>query len=64
VSQLGATEMYCDGLMDREAAVMASLMASTRVQAVDGGLVFLDAAGTIQLQLAPAGVTPSSSPAA
>lgn len=55
VSQLGSTEMYCEGLMDREAAVLASLQASTQVQAQPGGLVFLDGAGTTQLQLVAAG---------
>ncbi len=55
VSQLGSTEMYCEGLMDREAAVLASLQASTQVQAQDGGLTLLDAAGTVQLELVAAG---------
>lgn len=62
VGQLGSTEMYCEGLMDREAAVLASLQASTQVQVQDGGLVLLDAAGTVQLQLVPAGpVAPAPS---
>ncbi|MFN8519752.1 MAG: META domain-containing protein [Chloroflexota bacterium] len=66
VSQLGSTEMYCEGLMDREAAVLASLQASTQVQrADDGGLDLLDAAGTVQLHLVSPMVTvttPSQSP--
>jgi len=65
VSQLGSTQMYCEGLMDREQAVMASLMASTQVRSEDGGLVLLDAAGTVQLHLVPdtlAGVEPSTGP--
>lgn len=54
VNQLGSTAMYCEGLMDREAAVLASLGASTQVQtADDGGLLLLDAAGTVQLHLVP-----------
>lgn len=61
VSQLGSTEMYCEGLMDREAAVMASLMASATAAADGDGLVLLDAAGTVQLRLVPA--TPTVSPA-
>jgi heat shock protein HslJ len=64
VGPLGRTEMFCEGLMDREDAVIASLQASTSVQASDGGLTFLDAAGTIQLQLASAGAVPEASPAA
>lgn len=62
IGQLGATEMYCEGLMDREAAVMASLMASTQVEVADDGLVLLDAAGTIQLRLVPG--APAASPSA
>lgn len=62
VSQLGSTEMFCEGLMEREAAVMASLQASTSVRAEDDGLVLLDAAGTIQIHLVPSGqVAPSPS---
>jgi heat shock protein HslJ len=60
IGQLGSTEMFCDGLMEREAAVMASLAASTQVQVVDGGLAFLDSAGTLQLQLVPG---PDAAPA-
>jgi heat shock protein HslJ len=62
VSKVGGTEMFCDGLMDREAGVIASLEASTQVVAQDGGLVLLDAAGTPQLHLAPAGESPSLEP--
>ncbi len=62
VSQIGSTRMYCEGLMDREAAVMASLMASTQVQADGNGLVLLDGAGTVQLRLAPAGDGASAAP--
>ena len=64
VGQVGGTEMYCDGLMEREAAVMASLQASTQVQADGTGLVLLDDAGTVQLRLVPAGDTPSAEPSA
>ncbi|MET0773799.1 MAG: META domain-containing protein [Candidatus Limnocylindrales bacterium] len=62
VGQVGGTEMYCDGLMEREAAVMASLMASTQVQTDGTGLVLLDGAGTVQLRLVPAGDAPSAEP--
>jgi hypothetical protein len=54
--------MYCEGLMEREQAVMASLMASTQVQADGTGLVLLDGAGTVQLRLVPAGDVPSTDP--
>jgi heat shock protein HslJ len=65
ISQLGSTEMYCEGLMDREAAVMASLTASTQVEQDADGLVLLDAAGTIQLHLVPAvAASPAPSPVA
>jgi heat shock protein HslJ len=62
VSQVGGTEMYCDGLMEREAAVMASLQASTQVQADGTGLVLLDDAGTVQIRLVPAGAGASAEP--
>jgi heat shock protein HslJ len=63
IGQLGATEMYCEGLMERETAVMASLAASTQVQQDADGLVLLDAAGTVQLRLVPAvGASPSAVP--
>jgi len=62
VGPIGSTEMYCEGVMQREAAVMTSLEASTQVQADDTGLVFLDGAGTVQLRLAPAGDVPSAEP--
>jgi heat shock protein HslJ len=62
VGPIGSTEMYCEGVMEREAGVMASLEASTQVQADDTGLVFLDGAGTVQLRLAPAGDAPSAEP--
>jgi hypothetical protein len=56
--------MYCEGLMEREAAVLASLEASTQVQTTDdGGLLLLDAAGTTQLHLAPLGPVPPVAPA-
>lgn len=63
VGPLASTEMYCDGLMDREAAVMASLMASTQVQATDAGVLLLDAAGTTQLRLVLVGPVPPVAPA-
>jgi heat shock protein HslJ len=62
VGPVGSTEMYCEGLMDREAAVMASLQASTQVQVDGTGLVLLDDAGTVQIRLAPAGDLPSTPP--
>ncbi len=62
VGPIGSTEMYCEGLMDREAAVMASLQASTQVRVDGTGLVFLDDAGTVQIRLAPAGDLPSEEP--
>jgi putative lipoprotein len=62
VGPIGSTEMYCEGVMEREAAVMASLQASTQVQVDGTGLVLLDGAGTVQVRLAPAGDVPSAGP--
>jgi heat shock protein HslJ len=62
IGQVGGTEMYCEGLMEREAAVMASLMASTQVQTDGSGLILLDGAGTVQLRLVPAGDGASAAP--
>jgi heat shock protein HslJ len=53
IGQIGSTEMFCEGLMEREAAVIDSLQASTKVRADGTGLVFLDDAGTVQIRLAP-----------
>jgi heat shock protein HslJ len=67
IGPLMSTEMACQpqALMTREAAVMAALEASTAVQQADGGLTFLDAAGTLQVHLAPAaGAPPSGVPSA
>lgn len=62
IIEVGSTEMFCEGLMEREAAVMASLQASTSVRAEDDGLVLLDDAGTVQLRLVPSGqVAPDAS---
>jgi heat shock protein HslJ len=69
IGPLMATKMACQPqeLMDREAAVMAALQASTAVSSEDASLALLDAAGTVQVQLVPvdrASASPAPSPAA
>ena len=69
ITPLVSTKMACTPaeLMDREAAVMADLEASTTVSAApDGGIELHDATGALRLALAVAQppTAPSASPAA
>ncbi len=67
IGPVASTKMACEpALMEREAAVIAALEASTAVRSTaDGGWELLDAAGTPQVIVAPADhlVDPGASPA-